>query len=153
MYTDQNIELKNRLFPCTVIKPACDLAYGREIAKNPWSNWREWAGVKKGDRFYRFDQFCFLYAIAKIRSDPKNRRRQLFRSEVESIKNSLETQELLAEYILYLDNTECIAGSDAIAALTNRGYNVSRATLYRRIPRFSYNRMYFVSDLIRAVSA
>lgn len=139
-----DLEIKQRYFPVSMVKAYASRIYGK-ISKNAWHNWRSWANVPKGAMLVTFDQFCFIAAIATLRT--QHPRRELSRSEVQQIANSLDLQTSIAAVIEFMDNSGTIAGSDAIKALQIRGKRVSLRSLYRKIPAFSLHKFYSIEYL------
>jgi|GEM_PF-973770 len=137
---------RHRAFPGAMVRSICDRTYGSRISAEAWKNWRKWADVPQSKRAYTFEQFCFLYAIALIRSDENNRYRELRLREIAKIAESLETQELLAGFVQFFDS-ELIVGKDAPIALAARGVKVSLKSLYRNVPGFSTGKIYQVEHL------
>jgi len=138
--------MRDRVLPGAMVRSICDRTYGSRISSEAWKNWREWADVSKSKRAYTFEQFCFLYAVALIRSNEEDRYRQLRRSEIRKISESLETQEVLAQFIEFFD-ADLIVGKDAPIALAARGVRVSLKTLYKNVPGFSTGKIYQVEHL------
>ena len=137
---------RDRAFSGAMVRSVCDRTYGSRISSDAWKNWREWADVLPTKRSYTFEQFCFLYAIALIRSDEVDRYRQLREREIIKISESLETQKMLAEFIKFFD-FELIVGKDAPIALAARGVKVSLKTLYKNVPGFSVGKIYQIEHL------
>jgi hypothetical protein len=137
---------RDRLFSGVMVKAICDRTYESRISNEAWKNWRSWARVPKRGRAYTFEQFCFLYAIALIRSDEDHRYRQLGRKEIRRIAESVETQEMMAGFIEFFDQ-DLIVGKDAPIALATRGVKVSIKTLYKNVPGFSTGKVYRIEDL------
>ena len=137
---------RGRVFSGAMVRSICDRTYGSRISADAWKNWRSWADVSPSKRTYTFEQFCFLYAIALIRSDEESRYRQLREKEIIKVSESLETQELLAEFIKFFDS-ELVVGKDAPIALAVRGVRVSLKTLYKNVPGFSTGKIYQVEHL------
>lgn len=138
--------MRDRMLPGAMVRSICDRVYGSRISSEAWRNWREWADVPKHKRAYSFEQFCFLYAVASIRSNEFSRYRQLRSSEIRKISESIETQEMLAKFVEFFD-TDLIVGKDAPIALAARGVRVSLKTLYKNVPGFSTGKIYQVEHL------
>lgn len=146
-----SIELKNRLFPAYVVKLCCEQVYGSPISKSAWCNWRKWVGVKT--KWYRFDQLCCLYAIAYIRSKPKNKRKELRADQIKAVACKAETHEILAAVIHLYDREGFVFGRDAVEALKLHNISVSLATLYRNVPAFSLDNYYRIEYLVEFATA
>lgn len=154
--TDFFPELKQRYFVSSFARRWCDRIYGGAIADSTWGRWRRWAGIPTDAKILRFDQICFLAAVATIRADDRARGRSLRRelhlqNEILPLMESLEIQEPLAKVIQYMDATGTVSGKDAAAALRARGYQVTERSLYRSVPKFNRQRLYQVEYLERFV--
>lgn len=145
-----DIDLKQRSFPAAFAKTYAIRVYGSEPSPNTWRNWREWAGISKGATMFSFEQVCTLAAIATIRST--DRVRQLRKSEILAIANSLELHEQIAAVIEFMDRADLVSGKDIVQALNVRGVEISLSTLYRRMRefnvKFSLQNVYPVDRLV-----
>ena len=141
------IDVKERVFAGVVARSLCERTYGGKISDDAWGNWRKWIKIPSYRREYTFQELCWLYAIAKLRSNPKNRYRQLGAVEINEIAKSLDTHEMIESLIHMIDESGIVLGKDAALALAANGVNVSTRTLYRNVPGFSTNKTYKVKEL------
>lgn len=146
------LELQQRTFTSEFVRRWVRGVYGGELQPATWNRWRTWAKMPKGVQTYTWEQLCFLSAIALIRYKDKvlghSPTRQLCRSEVDLVANSLELQEPLAQIVRRMDAEGRVAGKDAPTVL-----GVDRATLYRNVPGFHTRNSYSVEYLRRFVNA
>lgn len=145
---ENNLNIRQRYFPVSMVKVYASRIYGN-ISRNAWHNWRLWAKVPKGAMLVTFNQFCCIVAIATLRTE--HPRRELSRSEVDQLANSLELQTSIVAVIEFMDNSGAIAGSDAIKALQIRGKKVTLRSLYRKIPAFSLQKFYSIEYLEKRI--
>jgi len=151
-YDIKSIDLKSRIFASGMVKQYCTALYGKAIANDAWVKWREWAGLTRRRRSFTFEQFCFVAAIATIRSMGGYNKRQLRESEILKQANSVELQNCIAEAIAYLDALGVVSGFDAVEELQRRGIETNRRALSRKVPGFSCYGVYKVTYLERMVS-
>ena len=141
-----DVILRDRRFSGAMVRDVCNRVYGSRISRNAWANWRAWAGVRADKRTYTFDQFCFLFAVALIRSRQTNRYRELAKSEIIAIAQDDETIKTLGDFVDFFDS-RFVLGSDAPRLLAAKGVRVSMRTLYRNVPGFSMSKVYQVEHL------
>lgn len=148
------IDLRQRLFPSSLVYNCVIRIYGKEPSHRTWQNWRKWAQVPKHAHTMTFRQFCALVAIAHFRKH--NQRLSIFNAiaydEIEAAANSEEVQGAIASAVLVMDRNAIVAGVDAVEALQQRGISVSWQALYRKVPRFSRQQLYKVGYLQELVS-
>jgi len=143
---DGCIVLRDRIFPGAMVRDICKWVYGADISRTAWTNWREWAKVRKESRSYTFEQFSFLYAIATIRSKEENRYRELWGGEIEAIVERDDIEEVLGAFVNFFDS-KYVVGKDAPRRLAYEGVKVSTRTLYRNVPGFNMSKIYPVETL------
>ena len=141
------IELKNRVFCSKFVKGLCSKVYGKQISKDTWRNWREWADVPKRNRSYSFDQLCKLYAIADIRLEHPLIELN-YNKEILPLSQSLDVHETIFAIVSITDSRGVVIGREAALALSKfHDIEVSTRTLYRNVPGFSINRIYQIEVL------
>ncbi len=138
--------LRDRRFSGAMVRGICDHVHGSHVSRNAWGNWRTWAGVRADTRSYTFEQFCFLFAIASIRSKEEDKYRQLYKGEIEKIAESPETENTIGDFVRFFDS-QYVVGKDAPRRLAHDGVKVSARTLYRNVPGFNMNKIYRVEQL------
>lgn len=139
--------LLERRFPSAIVRACCEKVYGKSIATGTYRNWRSWAGVKKAAKYFSFEQFCFVIAIAEVRRRTYPNAPELARPDIELIAKSVEIQEAISKTTQRLDEMGFVCGRDAVKALEDRGYKISRTNLYHKVPRFSALKVYRISYL------
>lgn len=154
-----------RRFRAAIVKRVVWCAYGKNVPRDTWRNWREWSLIvsaslpgyvpgNASDRTYSYQQFCALYAIAVMRKESRESGEKRYRelSAKEIIDKSISITEELLALIEFLDK-KLVMGVDAVKALKAiEGIDVSLRTVQRNVPAFSINKLYELDYLKRFVN-